>query len=86
MSITPKLTGRALILASGPTSPDASDVIDKALKDFIHQKGELQRIDLGGRTIVALEINIDPAHARAISEELETIGKRANLDIAMEIL
>jgi hypothetical protein len=75
-----------LILASGPTTPDAIDVIDRALRDFVHEKGETQRIDLGGRTIVALEVSIDPAHANAISEELEVIGKRANLDIAMELL
>lgn len=86
MSANPKLTGRALILASGPTSPNATEIIDNALKDFIFEKGELQRIDLGGRTIVALEVKIDPAHALAISNELETIGKRADLDIAMEIL
>lgn len=86
MSNARKLTGRALILASGPTTPDAIDVIDRALRDFVHEKSETQRIDLGGRTIVALEVSIDPAHANAISEELEVIGKRANLDIAMELL
>lgn len=86
MSANSKLSAKALILASGPTSPNAREVIDEALKDFVHEKGELQRIDLAGRTIVALEINLDPAHALAISEELETLGKRASLDIAMEIL
>lgn len=86
MSTTSKLTAKALILASGPTSPSAGDVINNALRDFVHEKGELQRIDLGGRTIVALEIKLDPAHADAISEELETLGRRASLDIAMEIL
>lgn len=86
MSTTSKLTCKALILASGPSSPNAGNVIDQALKDFVHEKGELQRIDLGGRTIVAQEIRLDPAHAQAIREELETLGKRSSLDIAMEIL
>lgn len=86
MSTSPLLTARALILASGPTSPNASQVIDKALQDFIHEKGESQRIDLGGRTILAIEIKLDPAHAIAIGDELEVMGKRAGLDIAMEIL
>ena len=86
MSATPLLTARALILTSGPTSPNAHQVIEKALQDFIHEKGESQRIDLGGRTILAMEIKLDPAHAIAIADELEVMGKRANLDIAMEIL
>lgn len=86
MSANSKLSAKALILASGPTSPNAREVIDEALKDFVHEKGELQRIDLAGRTIVALEIKLDPAHALAISDELEILGKRASLDIAMEIL
>jgi hypothetical protein len=86
VSTSQLLTARALILASGPTSPNASQIIDKALQDFIHEKGESQRIDLGGRTILAIEIKLDPAHAIAIGDELEVMGKRAGLDIAMEIL
>ncbi len=86
MSEKPKLSARALILASGPTSPNAKEIVEGALEDFVCEKGEIQRIDLGGRTILAMEIKLDPAHTSAISKELEMIGNKSGLDIAMEIL
>lgn len=85
MSGAIQLPAEALILGSGPINPAADHIIQEALKPFVHQILEVQRIDLAGRTIVAMLISLDPAHLRAIANELDEAGLRANLDIAIEI-
>lgn len=75
----------ALVLASGHELPGANQILEEALKPFIHQILEIQRIDLGGRTIIAMLVKIDPAHFDAISIDLETAGAKVGLDVAMEI-
>lgn len=80
------LTSKALILASGPDNPAAAEVVSKALRDFVCELIELQRIDLGGRTILALLIAHDRAHGEAIRLDLEEVGAANNLDIAMLII
>ncbi|MBU3715725.1 MAG: hypothetical protein FGM63_01605 [Candidatus Nanopelagicaceae bacterium] len=77
------LTARALILASGPENPAADEIVKKALSEFVYELLELQRIDLGGRTILALLIAHDRAHSEAIRLDLEKKGPDKNLDIAM---
>ena len=77
------LTSKALILASGPDNPAADEVVSAALRDFVYVQIELQRIDLGGRTILALLIAHDRAHGEAIRLDLERVGTENNLDIAM---
>ena len=83
MSQASKLTMNSLILATGVSNPRAAEVIDDAISAFVHQKIETQRIDLGGRTIVATLIRHDPAHYEAILKDLRTAGDQENLDIAM---
>lgn len=85
MNRATNLKGEALILASGPTNPDADALIKEALQPFVHEILDMQRIDLAGRTIVAILIALDPAHEQAITAELESAGLRANLDIAVEL-
>lgn len=80
------LTGKALILASGPYSPGADQIVRAALQDYTYQELELQRIDLGGRTILAMLIALDPVHVIYIEEELIAKGSETGLDIAMELL
>jgi hypothetical protein len=81
--VNPKLSMKALILASGPDTPRANEIVDTALTEFLYEKIEAQRIDLGGRTIYALLIALDPAHFEAVREDLEASGLKNNLDIAM---
>ncbi len=83
MSNKAKLISQALILGSGPDNPKAAEFIDGVLNDFVHETIESQRIDLGGRTIVAILIAHDPAHGDAIRDELEKAGPSFNLDIGM---
>lgn len=80
------LTAKALILASGPDNPAAAEVVSEALRDFVYEQIELQRIDLGGRTILALLIAHDRAHGEAIRSDLERVGAENNLDIAMLVI
>jgi hypothetical protein len=78
-----KLASKALILATGPDNPAADQIVSAALRDFVCEEIELQRIDLGGRTILALLIAHDPAHGEAIRSDLEQVGAKNSLDIAM---
>jgi hypothetical protein len=45
-----------------------------------------QSIALSGRVIIALEIELDPAHASAIEKDLVSILRAKNFDVAVEIL
>ena len=83
MASNSHLTAKALVLASGPDNPVAAEVVSKTLSQFVYELIELQRIDLGGRTIIALLIAHDPAHTEAIRSDLERMGPGTNLDIAM---
>lgn len=44
---------------------------------------DTQRIDLGGRTIIAVLIAHDPAHAESICEQVEGASSADGLDLAM---
>ncbi len=77
---------QALILASGATNPAADTLLASGLKPFIHKIIDLQRIDLGHRTIIGLLIECDPAHFSAIESDLVALGDANSLDIAMELL
>lgn len=74
-----------MILGSGTSNPAAQEIIERALSPFVHKIHEIQRIDLGGRTIIALTVGLDPAHFEVIVGELERAGADANLDIAIEL-
>lgn len=80
------LKGRALILGSGPLNHAAESIARAGLQPFVHEVLEIQRIDLGGRTIIALLIALDAAHLEAIATELERGGAQENLDLAIELL
>lgn len=81
---------KAIILASGPgdvTDRDAViEIISTTLTPFQHAVLEKQSIALSGRVIIAMEIGLDPAHARAIETDLSSSLKRVNFDLALEIL
>lgn len=86
MSGATNFAARALIIGSGITNQGAEGAIAEILAPFQHQVTEVQRIDLGGRTIIAVEIALDPAHAEAIATDLGSLGGKYGLDIAMELL
>lgn len=83
MSNNTKLSARALVLGSGPNNPNAGETIAKALDGFLYEVMDTQRIDLGGRTIIAVLIAHDPAHAESICEQVEGASSADGLDLAM---
>ena len=83
MTSKSNLSAKSLILASGPDNPNGDEVIRTTLKEFVYEEIETQRIDLGGRTIIAILISHDPAHFDAIQKDLEARSSEANLDIAI---
>ena len=86
MLTPPSLSGKALILASGPSKPNADEILRAGLSEYRHEELEMQRIDLGGRTILALLIALDPAHFDYIEKELIDSCSKQDLDVAMELL
>lgn len=83
MSNNTKLSARALVLGSGPSNPNAGETIARALQGFLYEVMDTQRIDLGGRTIIAVLIAHDPAHLEAIRDEVERASLTDGLDLAM---
>jgi predicted amino acid-binding ACT domain protein len=77
---------QALILASGAINPGADTLIFGALQPFVHEVIQTQRIDIAGHTIVAVLISCDPAHIKAIQNELLETLKTSGLDIAIELV
>lgn len=80
------LAGKALILVSGPSNPKAGEIVRSALNDYRHEEIEVQRIDLGGRTILAALIALDPAHIDHIERDLISACSENELDVALELL
>lgn len=76
---------QALILASGPLNPSGDTLIIQALKPFVHEVLEKQRIDIAGHSIIAILANCDPAHVPAILEELQSVMQPFKFDIAIEL-
>ena len=83
MSNDAKPSARAIILGSGPDNPKAKETIASALDGFLYEEIETQRIDLGGRTIIAVLIAHDPAHVEAIRDEVEGASSTDGLDLAL---
>jgi len=84
------LKSKAIFLASGPGDASTRDSLTaeilETLKPFSLSLSDSQSIALSGRVIIALEIEIDPAHASAIEKDLVSILKPKNFDVALEIL
>jgi hypothetical protein len=84
------LKSKAIILASGPGDAATRDLLTaeilETLKPFSLSVSDSQSIALSGRVIIALEIELDPAHASAIEKDLISILSPKNFDIALETL
>ncbi len=77
---------QALILASGERNPEADTLLKLGLEPFVHKIIDVQRIDLGHRTIVGILLECDPAHFGAIESDLIAHGQKHSLDVALELL
>ena len=78
------MKARAIILISGAASQVPNQSIDETLKPFTLSILDRQEILMAGRMILALEIELDPAHLDAVeSDLLKALDK---FDVACELL
>ena len=78
------MKARAIILISGAASQVPNLLVDETLKPFTLSILDRQEILMAGRMILALEIELDPAHLDAVESDL--IKALDKFDIACELL
>ena len=78
------MKARAIILISGAASQVPNQLVDETLKPFSLSILDRQEILMAGRMILALEIELDPAHLDAVESDL--IKALDKFDIACELL
>lgn len=78
------MKARAIILISGAASQVPNQLVDETLKPFTLSILDRQEILMAGRMILALEIELDPAHLDAVESDL--INALDKFDIACELL
>lgn len=85
-----KFKGRALLLISGPGSDSDVQVIrdaaNNALAPFTLEVQDTQNICMGGRIILALDIQCDPAHVLSIETDVRNAVEKFRCDVASEII
>ena len=78
------MKARAIILISGAASQVPNQLVDETLKPFTLSILDRQEILMAGRMILALQIELDPAHLDAVESDLiEALDK---FDVACELL
>jgi hypothetical protein len=75
---------RAIILISGAASQVPNQLVNETLKPFTLSILDRQEILMAGRMILALEIELDPAHLDAVESDL--VKALDKFDIACELL
>ena len=78
------MKARAIILISGAASQVPNQLVDETLKPFTLSILDRQEILMAGRMILALEIELDPAHLDAVESDL--IKALDQFDVACELL
>ena len=78
------MKARAIILISGAASQVPNQWVDETLKPFTRSSLDRQEILLAGRMILALEIELDPAHLDAVESDL--VKALDEFDVACELL
>ena len=78
------MKAQAIILISGATSQVPNQLVDETLKPFTLSILDRQEILMAGRMILALEIELDPAHLDAVEADL--LKALDKFDVACELL
>ena len=78
------MKARAIILISGAASQVPNLLVDETLKPFTFTTLDRQEILMADRMILALEIELDPAHLDAIESDL--VSALDHLDVACDLL
>lgn len=77
-----KYTGLALV--TGVSNPDIEAQVLATLAPFTIQILDKQSMDIRDRYFLAIHFSLDPAHQRAITQDLEEMAKRLKIDIAID--
>lgn len=72
-----------LILLSGMDSPGISSALFSTLQPFSITVIDIEQVVIRSRLILTVLIELNPAHASAIEEDLNLCGKTLNVDIAI---
>ena len=78
------MKAQAIILISGAASQVPNQLVDETLKPFTLSILDRQEILMAGRMILALEIELDPAHLEAVEADL--LKALDKFDVACELL
>ena len=78
------MKAQAIILISGAASQVPNQLVDETLKPFTLSILDRQEILMAGRMILALEIEVDPAHLDAVEADL--LKALDKFDVACELL
>lgn len=78
------MKARAIILISGAASQVPNQLVDQTLKPFTLRILDRQEILMAGHMILALEMELDPAHLDAVESDL--IKALEKFDVACELL
>lgn len=72
-----------LILLSGIDTPGVASALFTTLEPFSVTLLDVEQLVIRSRLILTVLIDLDPAHAHAIEEDLNELSKRIDVDIAM---
>ena len=78
------MKAQAIILISGAASQVPNQLVNETLKPFTLSILDRQEILMAGRMILALEIELDPAHLDAVEADL--LKALDKFDVACELL
>lgn len=79
---TPDHQYTGLILVSGVDSPGITEALFQTLAPFAITVLDIEQVVIRDRLILTALINLDPAHADAIDEDLNACAGRLSIDIA----
>lgn len=79
---TPDHQYTGLILVSGVDSPGITEALFQTLAPFAITVLDIEQVVIRDRLILTALINLDPAHADAIDEDLNACARRLSVDIA----
>jgi phosphoserine phosphatase len=74
----------ALIILASEDSPGVEEALLEVLQPFSLKITKTEKIALRGRLILGLLIELDPAHALAIEDDLIAFGEKTGYDVAMD--
>jgi len=73
-----------LILLSAADQPGIEESLRTVLEPFTLEIREVQKIALRGRLILGMLIALDPAHASAVAEDIDSFSLRTGIDVAID--